>query len=69
MGDGAQAALEHAARNMWDRSTPRKAGRNPIATRCRVCGKGIRRIDGDIRESMEMHIKAKHPEEFKHDKT
>jgi len=62
MGDGAQAALEYAARNMWERSTPRKPGRNPIAARCPICHKGIRSIAGEVRESMEMHISAKHPD-------
>lgn len=60
MGDGAQMALEYAARNMWDRSRPRKPGRNPIAARCPICHKGIRSIAGEVRESLAMHMKAKH---------
>ena len=34
--------------------------RNPVATYCPECGKGIRPIAGQIRESMNQHMKAKH---------
>lgn len=62
MGEAADAALDWASRNMRDPLTPRPSGRNPVAAYCPHCGKGIRRIAGEIRESMAMHIKAKHPE-------
>lgn len=37
-------------------------GRNPIATTCPHCGKGIRPIQGKTDESVAAHMKAKHPE-------
>lgn len=46
-------------RGMKDRPRQRK-GRNPIAAHCPICGKGIRPIGDQIRESMAAHMKAKH---------
>ena len=59
MGDGAHQALEWAARNMHDPRRHSTSPRNPKVARCPVCGKGIRAIAGEIRESLEMHMKAK----------
>lgn len=64
MGYHAEQALEYAARNMYDRRRTAPNGRNPKVARCPTCGKGIRAIAGEVRESLEMHMKAKHPEHF-----
>lgn len=58
MGDGAEQALEYAARNMHDPRRHAGTPRNPKVTRCPVCKKGIRAIAGDVRESLAMHMKA-----------
>jgi len=70
MGDGAEQALEYAARNMYDPRRHAGTPRNPKVAQCPVCKKGIRAIAGEVRESLAMHmqatgcnIKQKEPEE------
>lgn len=58
MGDGSEQALEYASRNMYEPRCNARAGRNPKVARCPICKKGIRAIAGEVRESLEMHMKA-----------
>lgn len=61
MGEYAELALEYASRNMYDPRRYSGSTRNPKVASCPICGKGIRAIAGEVRESLAMHMKAKHP--------
>lgn len=61
MGEYAEAQWQREMfRARRDPFRIRPGGRNPIAARCPICGKGIRPIAGRTEESMAAHMKAKH---------
>ena len=64
MGEYAEYQMAYEMRRGTRHVERERTGRNPIAAHCSECGKGIRMIAGDIRESMNQHMKAKHTMEY-----
>lgn len=65
MGEYAEIQWNHAMRRGHKDPIKPRIGRNPIEDQCPICGKGIRAIAGQIKPSMDAHMKAKHRGEFR----
>lgn len=60
MGEYAEYQLQWEMRRGRKDRVRKREGRNPIVTKCPICGRGIRPIAGRVEESMKQHMTAKH---------